>query len=67
MNEAIDLAVEGFTRPGSLGAHCNKKCIKEQLDSYYKNADCSGIVPKLQPGVPSPGGPVPVNDPMTGA
>lgn len=54
--EAIDLAVEGYTRPGSVGQHCDKDCIREQLERYYGDAGCANIVPKLQPGLGGDGG-----------
>lgn len=54
--EAIDLAVEGYTKPGSVGEDCDKACIRVQLERYYGDAGCSNITPKLQPGIPATGG-----------
>jgi len=51
MNEAIDLAVDGYTRPGSPCAGCNKECLKEQLKKYYEGAGCGQVVPQMQPGL----------------
>ncbi len=62
IKEAIDLAVEGYTRPGSVGERCDKDCIREQLERYYGDAGCANIVPKLQPGLDGDGsGPSPLD------
>lgn len=54
MDQAIDLAVDGYTRPGSPGSNCarHKECLKEQLKQYYEDAGCADIVPGMQPGLP---------------
>jgi len=55
MKEAIDLAVEGYTRDGSPGRGCDADCIREQLERYYGDKGCVPV-PKLQPGLPGPDG-----------
>lgn len=38
MNGAIDVAVEAHDN--SVGDHCKKKCIKQQLEDYYDGMGC---------------------------
>lgn len=51
MNDAINLAVNGYTRRGSPGFGCDPDCLKEQLRNYYDEAGCGDVVPQLQPGI----------------